>query len=137
MIQKSKIIIKTDGYLDVTNITPMVMNEVKGLDVRDGNALLFCAGSTAVITSIEFEPGLKRDIKKYFDRLFPHAEDYAHNIIANDDNGASHLLSALIKPSFSFPVIDGVPILGKWQQIVFIECDMRARTREILLQIVS
>lgn len=135
MIKRAKIMIKTEGFLDFVNLTPEIMNEIKALDIRDGNALVFCAGSTAAITSAEFEPGMKRDVKKYFNKLFPSTDDYAHNIIANDDNGASHLLSAIIKPSFAFPVVDGSPVLGRWQQIVFIECDMRARTREILLSI--
>lgn len=136
MVARSTFTIETKGRLSVTNVTDRVLSLLREMDVREGNAILFAGGSTAAITTIEYEQGLIKDIMTEFDRLFPYGKRYAHHETWGCDNGSSHLLSALLKPSFAFPVVDGAPLLGTWQQIVFIECDTRPRSRTLTLQVV-
>jgi secondary thiamine-phosphate synthase enzyme len=137
MVKTSSIPVRTRGQFDIIDITDAVRNIAGESGISDGIVNIFCAGSTGAITTIEYEPGLKADIKDYLGRLFPRDENYRHHETWGDDNGSGHLLSALLKTSFTVPVVKSRLTLGTWQQIVFIECDTRSRSRDLIVQIVG
>lgn len=131
-----KITIKTNGYTDVVDITPEVIKIIEKYAEYDAGLVnIFCPGSTGGITTIEYEPGLISDIKKYLERILPYDENYKHHQTWNDDNGASHLRSAFIGPSITVPYENKKLLLGTWQQIVFIDFDTRPRTRNLIITI--
>jgi secondary thiamine-phosphate synthase enzyme len=128
--------LNTPGKNSIHDITPQVSDFIMQNDIIMGQVLVFAQGSTTGITTLEFEPGLvKTDMSEMFDKFAPYGKDYAHNATWNDDNGASHLRSALVKPSMTIPFIDKTLCLGTWQQIVFIDFDTRPRIRNIFLQL--
>ncbi len=129
--------VSTNGRREVIDITPMVQDIVTGTGIKSGIAVVFVPGSTCAVTTIEYEPGLKKDISEFLERLLPYAVDYHHHNTWHDDNGAAHLQAALIGPSITIPVIKGNLALGTWQQVVLIDCDTRPRERQILVQVVS
>jgi secondary thiamine-phosphate synthase enzyme len=129
--------VSTKGRRDVIDITPVMQDIIKDSNINSGIAVVFVPGSTCAVTTIEYEPGLKRDINEFLERLLPYAVDYHHHNTWHDDNGAAHLQAALIGPSITVPVVEGKLALGAWQQVVLIDCDTRPRKRRIVLQIVS
>lgn len=129
--------IKTKGSCDIIDITPAVEKIVYENDYLEGNALIFVAGSTAAITTIEYEPGLLKDYPKLFDKLIPESESYYHNSTWHDGNGHSHLRAALQKSSFTVPFKNSKLILGTWQQIVLVDFDNRTRNREVIVQLIG
>ncbi|OHD56205.1 MAG: hypothetical protein A2Y33_00090 [Spirochaetes bacterium GWF1_51_8] len=137
MVVTGYIPVRSHGQLDVLDITNDVRNLIEGAAIQNGIVNIFCPGSTGALTTIEFEPGLKADIKEHFGKMFPRGEYYHHHETWGDDNGSGHLLSALIKTSFTAPIVEKRLALGTWQQIVFIECDTRARSRELIVQIIG
>ena len=128
--------LSTNGRRDVVDITPMIQDIISKNGVNAGIIVVFVPGSTAALTTIEYEPGLKKDIDLYLEKIFPYGADYHHHNTWHDDNGAAHLQAALIGPSISVPVVNGELTLGTWQQIVLIDCDTRPRKRRIVAQIV-
>ena len=106
-----------------------------GLDA--GTATVFVVGSTAGVTTIEFEPGAVADFNRLFDRLAPRDDGYRHHLRWGDDNGSSHVRAALLGPSLTVPFEAGRLLLGTWQQIMLIEFDTRPRTREIVVQMLG
>ncbi len=130
------ITLSTNGKRDVTDITSKMQEIVTGSKIKSGIAVAFAPGSTGAITTIEYEPGLKKDINLFLEKLIPYGGNYQHHNTWHDDNGAAHLQAAMIGPSITVPVIDGVLGLGTWQQVVFIDCDTRPRNRRIIIQIV-
>jgi secondary thiamine-phosphate synthase enzyme len=137
MVKTSSVSVRTRGQFDIINITDEIRGITDNSGVSNGIVNVFCAGSTGAITTIEYEPGLKADIKDYFGKMFPRGEFYQHHETWGDDNGSGHLLSALIKTSFTVPIVNKRLTLGTWQQIVFIECDTRSRSRDLIVQIVG
>ena len=129
--------LKTKGRNDCVDITEAVQKAVTRAKIRQGLATVFVTGSTAGVTTIEFEPGLVRDLKEAVERLFPESLRYAHHETGGDDNGFSHLRASFIGPSLSVPVADGKLQLGTWQQIVLIDFDVRPRTRSYLIQLIG
>ena len=129
--------LKTKGRNDCVDITAAVQQAVTRVKLRQGLATVFVTGSTAGVTTIEFEPGLVRDLKEAVERLFPESLRYAHHETGGDDNGFSHLRAAFIGPSLSVPVDGGRLQLGTWQQIVLIDFDVRPRTRSYLIQLIG
>lgn len=129
--------IKTEGYTDIIDITKMINSKITESGVERGVVNISCPGSTAGITSIEFEPGAVEDLKNTLEKIAPMNDNYKHNERRHDGNGYAHVRSALLKPFFSAPIIDGRIILGTWQQVVFIDFDNKPRTREIIVQIVG
>ena len=115
-----------------TDVTPLVAEFVAESGVRDGLVVVAVTGSTAAVTTIEYEEGALRDLRRALDQLAPANEDYAHNARWGDGNGFSHVRSALLKTSIALPVVDGELVLGTWQQIVVINLDNRAREREVV-----
>ena len=128
--------VSTKGRRDVVDLTSMVQEIITKNGVENGIAVVFVPGSTGAITTIEYEPGLKKDIDIYLEKIFPYSENYNHHNTWNDDNGAAHLQAALIGPSVSVPIVQGGLTLGTWQQIVLIDCDTRPRKRNIAVQLV-
>lgn len=130
-----EILLKTRGECDVRDITPSVQEVLSKSGLREGSALVFAAGSTAGVSTCEFEPGLVEDIKIYFEKLFSKDASYKHNAAWEDGNGHSHLRATFLGPSLSVPFVDGALCLGTWQQIVFIDFDNRPRDRKVIVQV--
>ena len=126
--------VRTQGHCDVVDITDQVTAAVRGSGIGDGAALVFVAGSTAAVTTIEFESGVIEDLCHMLERLAPENADYKHHQRWGDRNGAAHIRSALFGTHFMVPVEDGRPVLGTWQQIVLIDFDERPREREVIVK---
>lgn len=129
--------IETRGNTDVLDITSQVTRALERSDLQDGIATVFISGSTGGITTVEFEPGLRRDLPEIMDKLIPAGRPYHHDDTWHDGNGHAHLRSSLVGTSFTVPFVGGRLILGTWQQIVFLDFDNRPRRREILVQLVG
>jgi secondary thiamine-phosphate synthase enzyme len=137
MVATRTFAISTGGQGDARDITENVAAAVSASNMRAGTATVFVAGSTAGITTIEFEPGAVADLDSVFDRLAPRHGQYDHHLRWGDDNGSSHVRAALLGPSLTVPFVDGQLTLGTWQQVVLLEFDTRPRTREVVVQIVG
>lgn len=129
--------IKTKGFTDILDITPQVEKALKESGLKDGILTVFVPGSTAGITTIEYEPGLLKDLPNILEKIIPSNVDYAHDMAWGDGNGFSHIRSALIKTSFTAPFVNSQMTLGTWQQIVLMDFDNRSRNREIVVQIIG
>ncbi|HQQ86638.1 MAG TPA: secondary thiamine-phosphate synthase enzyme YjbQ [Smithellaceae bacterium] len=129
--------IDTKGFSDIIDITPRVLSYVKQAGIANGLITLFCPGSTGALTTIEYEPGVLRDLREALEKIAPSDVSYHHDARWGDGNGFSHVRAALMKPSLSISVVEGRPTLGTWQQIVFIDFDNRARKRNIVVQIIG
>ena len=132
---REEIRIDTTGHRDIHDITARVADIVARAGVRTGTAHVFNVGSTASIGTIEFEPGLERDISELLDRLIPPSANYGHEQAWHDGNGHSHLQATLMGPSLVVPVSDGGLTLGTWQQIFHLECDIKPRARTIVVTV--
>ena len=137
MIDHKKFSLKTKGFGDVIDITHEVTQEVASSKVSSGIATVFVPGSTAGITTIEYESGAVSDFKKAIERLAPVDMHYDHDARWGDGNGFSHVRAALMGASLTVPIIDGKLQLGTWQQIVLGDFDNRSRSREVLVQILG
>jgi secondary thiamine-phosphate synthase enzyme len=129
--------IETRGQGHAQDITKIVGDAVARSGVEAGIAVVFVVGSTAAITTIEFEPGAIADFNRLFETLAPRDDDYEHHKRWGDDNGSSHVRSALLGPSLTVPVVDKSLTLGTWQQIMLLEFDTRARAREVVVQVMG
>lgn len=130
--------LRTKAYCDIINITEQVQNCIDKAQINDGIVNVHVAGSTGAISTVEYEPGLvNHDIRELLDKLIPYDKNYAHHRTWHDYNGAGHLRSFLIKTSQVFPFKNQKLILGTWQQIIFIECDEKARSRKIYCMIIG
>lgn len=127
--------IKTNGNDEIINITAHLEKIVNEEKLKDAILFLQVIGSTAAITTMEYEPGLVKDLKEIFGKIIPFSKNYAHNFTWNDANGHSHLRSSFIKTNFFVSVTNGKLDLGTWQQVVFIDFDTRKRGREIVVKI--
>jgi len=129
--------VTTKGQGDAHDISNRVAAAVTESGCLAGLATIFVVGSTAAVTTIEFEPGAVADLNQLFDALAPRSADYRHHLRWGDDNGSSHVRAALLGPSLTVPFANGQLLLGTWQQIILLECDTRPRRREIVIQIVG
>src|SRR5436190_23248767 len=129
--------IDTRGQGDVRDITAPVADAVHESGMRAGIATVFVVGSTAGISTIEFEPGAVADFNRLFETLAPRGAEYEHHRRWGDDNGSSHVRAALLGPSLTVPFADGSLVVGTWQQIVLVEFDTRSRRREIVVQVIG
>jgi secondary thiamine-phosphate synthase enzyme len=127
--------VSTRGQGDVHDLTGTVAAAIRQAGLSDGLATVFVVGSTAAVTTMEFEPGAVADLAALFERLIPRRADYRHHLTWGDDNGSSHARAALVGPSISVPFEGGQMLLGTWQQIVLLEFDTRGRTREVVIQV--
>jgi secondary thiamine-phosphate synthase enzyme len=128
---------KTKGNCDIIDITGDINEIILKSGIKEGLCTVFSVGSTAGITTIEYEPGLLKDIPKLLDKLIPSAIRYHHDDTWGDGNGHSHLRSALYKTSLSIPILKSELTLGTWQQVVLLDFDNRSRTRRIVIQILG
>jgi secondary thiamine-phosphate synthase enzyme len=129
--------VSTTGQGDAHDLTPAVADDVRGSGMRAGLVTVFVVGSTAAITTIEFEPGAVADFNRLFDELAPRHAEYRHHLRWGDDNGSSHVRAALLGPSLTVPFAASDLLLGTWQQIILLEFDTSARQREIVVQVVG
>jgi len=132
--QNRTLSVHTTAETDVIDITPLVHEAVRQIGIRNGSVTLFIPGSTAALSTIEFESGVINDLKKAIERIAPRDMYYQHNERWGDGNGYSHVRAALLGPSLHIPIVDGVMTLGTWQQIVLLDFDNRPRKRLIIFQ---
>ncbi|MBI4563340.1 MAG: YjbQ family protein [Planctomycetes bacterium] len=131
------ILLRTRGHTDIRDLTSQIQAVVDRSGLRRGIATVFVTGSTAGVTTVEFEPGLVADLKTAFERIAPEAAEYKHHERWGDDNGHSHVRASLLGPSLVVPFESGKLLLGTWQQIVVADFDTRARDREIVVQVMG
>lgn len=129
------IFFSTTGDTDVIDITADVAERVASSGIRNGQVLLFVPGSTASLTTIEYESGAVQDLKEAIEAIAPRGRHYRHDARWGDGNGYAHVRAALLGPSLSVPVAEGRLMLGTWQQIVLLDFDNRPRKRRIIVQI--
>jgi len=129
--------IPTRGQGDAHDVTDRVGAALADSRLSAGLVTVFVVGSTAAVTTIEFEPGAIADLNRVFEMLAPRAAEYRHHLRWGDDNGSSHVRAALLGPSLTVPFADGKLALGTWQQIMLLELDTQPRTREIVVQLVG
>jgi len=137
MTFQQQISVRTSGHGDMHDLTGQVAGVVAASGVRTGTVTVFNVGSTAAIGTIEFEPGLERDLPEILDKLVPPSRNYGHEQAWHDGNGHSHLQATLLGPSLAVPIADGKLVLGTWQQIFHLECDMRGRQRTVVVTVLG
>lgn len=133
-----RIEVSTEGNVDILDLTDEIRRVVHDSDVAIGQCTAMVTGSTAALTTLEFEPGLvEHDIATALEGIAPEDAPYEHEKTWNDDNGHSHVRASLIGPSLALPVVDGGLPLGTWQQIVLVDCDTRPRRRTVVVTVVG
>lgn len=137
MVVTKKISLQSKGHSDIVDITPEVQKQLAETNISEGTVTLFVTGSTAGITTIEFEPGLLADFKSMWERNIPADIPYQHDRAWGDGNGHSHVRASLLGASLVIPFSDKSLALGTWQQIVVVDFDNRARSRQIVVQIMG
>jgi secondary thiamine-phosphate synthase enzyme len=137
MTYQQQISLTTTGHGDTHDLTEKIAAIVATSRVRTGTVNVFNVGSTAAVGTIEFEPGLRRDLPEILDKLIPPGRDYGHEQAWHDGNAHSHLQATLLGPSLTVPIANGKPVLGTWQQIFHLECDVRGRQRTIVVTVLG
>ncbi|MBM3314551.1 YjbQ family protein [candidate division WOR-3 bacterium] len=137
MAHSASIEVATEGVCDVRDITPELRAIVARSGVRTGTVCVANPGSTAGLTTVEYEPGAVSDLKELMERLVPQRRQYHHDATWGDANGFAHLRSALMGASLTLPVVDGEPALGTWQQVVLVDFDNRPRRRRLVVVVTS
>lgn len=137
MVKTKRIKLSTQGRDHVINITGEVEQAVTESKIKAGIATVFVYGSTASVSTVEYEPGLVKDIKNIDEKLIPSDVSYNHDETWGDANGYAHLRATIYGPSITVPIVNGEMTLGTWQQIIVIDHDNRPRTREIIIQIMG
>jgi secondary thiamine-phosphate synthase enzyme len=132
-----RITVSTLGFNDIIDITDEVEAVVKKHQVKNGNVTVFVSGSTAGVTTIEYEPGLLKDLPEAFERIAPMGKRYHHDSRWGDDNGYAHVRASILGASLTVPFSEGKLLLGTWQQIVVVDFDNRPRTRSLIIQIIG
>ncbi|MBW4601765.1 MAG: secondary thiamine-phosphate synthase enzyme YjbQ [Calothrix sp. FI2-JRJ7] len=135
MIHQQQIIVSTKGHGDMHDLTEQVNQVVKKSSIKFGMVNVFNVGSTGVIGAIEFEPGLEQDLPAILNKLIPPSRDYKHEQTWHDGNGHSHLQATWLGPSLTVPIQNGELILGTWQQIFHLECDVKTRQRQVMITV--
>lgn len=135
MTYQQQITLRTTGHGHMNDLTEQVTAITAASGVHTGLLNVFTIGSTAAVGTIEFEPGLERDLPEILDKLIPPSRHYGHEQAWHDGNGHSHLQATTLGPSLTVPIADGKPVLGTWQQIFHLECDVRARQRTVVVTV--
>ncbi|ASC73117.1 secondary thiamine-phosphate synthase enzyme [Halomicronema hongdechloris C2206] len=135
MVFQTDINLLTKGHGDMHDITDQVNSIVQQSGITQGMVNIFNIGSTATVGTIEFEPGLQQDLPSLLNRLIPPSRDYGHEQTWHDGNGHSHLQATWMGPSLTVPIRNGTLVLGTWQQIFHLECDIRPRQRALAITI--
>lgn len=133
----SSVRISSKGNADIHDITSRVEEVVQLSGIKDGIVTVFCPSATSGVTTIEYEAGCLSDLQRLFDEIVPPQRTYAHNARWGDDNGHSHVRAALLKASLTVPFVNQRLTLGTWQQIVFVDFDIRPRQRELVLMVMG
>lgn len=136
-VYATTIALQTQGHTDIHDITAQVQEAVRQSGVQEGLALVFTPSSTSAITTIEYESGCLKDLRRLLDEWIDPRRDYAHNLRWGDGNGHAHLRAAMMGPSLTLPVRRGAVVLGTWQQIIFVDFDVRPRQRRLVVQVVG
>jgi len=136
-VKSEEISVKTTSGTDVVDITLDIHKVIAGSGIVNGAVILFVPGSTAALTTIEYESGVINDLKKAIDRIAPQDIYYEHNERWGDGNGYAHVRAAVLGPSLHIPLIDGKLTLGVWQQIVLLDFDNRPRQRQVIIQLLG
>ena len=131
------ILLQTKGNVDIIDITGQTGRALRETDLKDGIVTIFTPGSTCAVTTIEYEPGLVEDLAVALERIAPQNIEYKHNLKWGDGNGHSHVRASLLGPSVTIPFSNSTLLLGRWQQIVFIDLDNRPRSRRLIVQIIG
>lgn len=129
--------LETRGDFEVIDITDQLAGQIKQRGFQEGQMTVFLPGSTGGITTIEYEPGLIKDLEEFFERAAPKNRNYHHEETWHDGNGHSHIRSSLLKTQLTIPVRQGKMILGTWQQVIFVEFDNKPRHRHIIIQLLG
>ncbi len=137
MIVSKKLTLNTNGNGDTIDLTPSVEHALVEASLTSGIVTLFVVGSTAALTTIEYEDGAISDLGRAIEQMVPRGMEYEHHLRWGDDNGHSHVRAALLGPSLSVPFVGGRLTLGTWQQIILIDFDTRPRHREVVAQIIG
>jgi secondary thiamine-phosphate synthase enzyme len=137
MSYQQQIVVQTKGHGQMHDLTEQIAAVVSSSRVQTGTVNVFNVGSTAAVGTIEFEPGLKQDLPAILDKLIPPSRSYGHEQAWHDGNGHSHLQATLLGPSLTVPIAEGKLVLGTWQQIFHLECDVRERQRTIVVTVVG
>ncbi|MCS7229750.1 MAG: secondary thiamine-phosphate synthase enzyme YjbQ [Candidatus Kryptonium sp.] len=132
-----KLTVSTKGFNDIIDITEQVQLILKKHQLKNGNVTIFVSGSTAGVTTIEYEPGLLKDLQEAFERIAPMDKRYHHDSRWGDDNGYAHVRASILGASLTVPFSEGKLLVGTWQQIVLVDFDNRPRTRNIIVQIIG
>ncbi len=137
MVYQREITLETLRHGQMHDITSHVAHVVSESGITAGTVHVFNVGSTGAVGTVEFEPGLERDVPEILDRLIPPSRQYGHEQMWHDGNGHSHLQATWVGPELTVPVAGGSPILGTWQQIFHLECDIKPRTRRIAVTVMG
>jgi len=137
MVETHYLNIKTHGNTHILNITNDIANLVLSSKITSGIATIFVPGATGGLTTIEYEPGLLKDLPELMEKLIPSDKFYHHNDTWHDGNGHSHLRASLIGPSLTVPFTEKNLTFGTWQQIIFIDFDNRPRSRKLVVQLLG
>lgn len=127
----------TKGNCQIVDITEQVSGTLNKSGLSKGIVVVFVPGATGGLTTVEYEPGLVKDLQELFDRLAPSNKEYHHNLKWHDGNGHSHVRASLLGPSITIPFVEGRLILGTWQQLIFIDFDVRSRSRNLVVHVMG
>ena len=136
-VKTTSISLSTQGNADIRDITDQVARSILQSGLKDGTVTIFCPSATSALTTIEYESGAVGDLRRLFDEIVPANREYAHNERWHDGNGHSHLQATLLGPSLTVPVADGKPVLGTWQQVFHLECDIHPRQRTVVITVLG
>jgi secondary thiamine-phosphate synthase enzyme len=137
MVKTGSIELSTRGNADVQDITAEIARLVIASELKNGTVTVFCPSATSALTTIEYESGCVSDLSRLFDEIIPQNREYAHNARWGDGNGHSHVRAALLGPSLTVPFVEGHLTLGTWQQVIYVDFDVRSRHRELVVQMVG
>jgi secondary thiamine-phosphate synthase enzyme len=137
MVHGEQISLSTKGFSDIHDLTARVEQIVAKSGIKNGLVCVFAVGSTASVSTIEFEPALSEDFRDQLEKFAPHTMRTRHSETWGDDNGFSHIRATFMGPGLTVPVHDGAPVLGTWQQIVLIDHDNRPRSRKVFVQVIG
>jgi len=136
-VEQTQLELETTGHGQVIDLTDELRHWLLEMDARDGQLTIFVPGSTGAVTTLEYESGCVEDLREALEKLAPSDRSYHHDLRWGDGNGFSHLRAALLGPSLTLPVAAGRAVLGTWQQVVLVECDLRPRARRVVLSFVG
>jgi len=137
MVKTETIELQADGFCDIHDITHMVLAKLKETELKSGIVTIFVPGATGGVTTIEHESGLVQDFERFWEKILPTDDFYAHNARWGDGNGFSHMRASIMGASLTVPFVNGKLTLGAWQQIIFVDFDNRKRSRSLVIQIMG